>query len=76
VAVDAVAAPGETATAPIVADPLNGDAAMISRDQLPRNGRLKIGILLGLAAVAMGIIEIADNGPALLRGTLDWWRRM
>ncbi len=49
---------------------------MISRDQLPRNGRLKIGILLGLAAVAMGIIEIADNGPALLRGTLDWWRRM
>ncbi|WP_156428776.1 hypothetical protein [Magnetospirillum sp. XM-1] len=49
---------------------------MISRDQLPRNGRLKIGILLGLAAVAMGIIEIVDSGPALLRGTLDWWRRM
>ncbi|KIM00331.1 hypothetical protein CCC_01486 [Paramagnetospirillum magnetotacticum MS-1] len=49
---------------------------MISRDQLPRNGRLKIGILLGLAAVAMGIIEIVDNGPALLCGTLDWWRRM
>ena len=49
---------------------------MISRDQLPRNGRLKIGILLGLATLAMGIIEIVDYGPALLRGTLDWWRRM
>ncbi|CAA7624309.1 conserved hypothetical protein [Candidatus Terasakiella magnetica] len=49
---------------------------MISRDQLPRNGWLKIGILLGLAAMAMGIIEIVDSGPALLRGTLDWWRRM
>jgi hypothetical protein len=55
VAVDAVAAPSETAAAPIAADPRHGDAAMISRDQLPRNGRLKIGILLGLAAVAMGI---------------------
>jgi hypothetical protein len=76
VAVDAVAAPSETATAPIAADPRHGDAAMISRDQLPRNRRLKIGILLGLAAVAMGIIEIVDNGPTLLRGTLDWWRRM
>ena len=75
-AVDAVAAPSETAAAPIVADPRHGDAAMISRDQLPRNGWLKIGILLGLAAMAMGIIEIVDSGPALLRGTLDWWRRM
>ena len=49
---------------------------MISNDQMPKNGRLKIGILLGLAAIAMGIIEIADNGPVLLRSTLDWWRGM
>ena len=49
---------------------------MISNDQMPKNGRLKIGILLGLAAIAMGIIKIADNGPALLRSTLDWWRGM
>lgn len=49
---------------------------MISRDQLPRNGRLKIGILLGLAVLAMGLVEISDSGSALLRGTLDWWRRM
>jgi hypothetical protein len=63
-------------TAPIAADPRHGDAAMISRDQLPRNGRLKIGILLGLAVLAMGLVEIADSGSALLRGTLDWWRRM
>jgi hypothetical protein len=49
---------------------------MIPYDQMPKNGRLKVTILLGLAAMAMGIIEIADNGPALLRGALDWWRRV
>lgn len=75
-AADAAAAPRETVAAPIAAEATRGVAAMISNDQMPKNGRLKIGILLGLAAIAMGIIKIADNGPALLRSTLDWWRGM
>jgi len=48
---------------------------MLSRDQMPRNGRLKIGILIVLAAMVVGAAEIADNGAAALRGAVDWWRR-
>ncbi len=49
---------------------------MTPYDQMPKNGRIKVGILLTVAAIAIGFIEIADNGEAIFRSVLDWWRRL